>query len=262
MFWHLETSQLSVLYSEHSNGRCLRDMGNPAKVLFEGHLIVLLTSVSDFPDRVLVIRKVCVVVVMFPCSLPHAFASAIISAWTSRCLFKYKRRCEGLKVWNGNGRFPRFFVCWTTRGYGRYKTNNGNNNFDSDSKFVQQWANHPRGNGWHEGTITHAALPCTIGYALRTHVSRGVTTLKLSAVKHKMSTILINTYYVYTTHRLSALWRLHGIYAPHAVSGTKNLHHLQVPPLWAVLVFGGGALLMPQSSVCIPLVRRAVAMPL
>lgn len=145
---------------------------------------------------------------------------------------------------------------------GNTKQTNGNNNFDSDSKFVQQWANHPRGNGWHEGTITHAPLPCTIGYALRTHVSRGVTTLKLSAVKHKMSTILINTYYVYTTHRLSALWRLHGIYAPHAVSGTKNLHHLQVPPLWAVLVFGGGALLMPQSSVCIPLVRRAVAMPL
>lgn len=110
--------------------------------------------------------------------------------------------------------------------------------------------------------LLHMPHCCTIGYALRTHVSRGVTTLKLSAVKHKMSTILINTYYVYTTHRLSALWRLHGIYAPHAVSGTKNLHHLQVPPLWAVLVFGGGALLMPQSSVCIPLVRRAVAMPL
>ena len=30
---------------------------------------------------------------------------------------------------------------------GNTKQTNGNNNFDSDSKFVQQWANHPRGNG-------------------------------------------------------------------------------------------------------------------
>ena len=88
--------------------------GYPAKVLFEGHLIVLLTSVLGRYYRALVIRKVCVGDGNILCPLLHAFASAVISAWTSRCLFKYKRQCEGLKMWNDNSRFPRFFV-WLDR---------------------------------------------------------------------------------------------------------------------------------------------------
>ena len=43
---------------------------------------------------------------------PNFCCSAIASAWTSRCQFEYKRQCEGLKMWNGNCRFLRFF-CWS-----------------------------------------------------------------------------------------------------------------------------------------------------
>lgn len=110
----------------------------PAKVLFEGHLIVLLTSVLGRYYRALVIRKVCVSGGNVLCPLLHAFAHIVISAWTSRCLFKYKRQCEGLKMWNDNSRFPRFFVGLNRRAKLTIRKNNDDGNFDSNSMSVRQ----------------------------------------------------------------------------------------------------------------------------